>query len=61
MIGLIREGEHNSCGNFPWARHLFGSFLNDRKKTMITNEMAIRTWCENKTRPHLGLFLHIRS
>jgi hypothetical protein len=44
-VGSIREGEHNSCDNFPWARHLFGSFLDDRKKTMMTNEMAIRTRC----------------
>ncbi len=42
-----QRGRHNSCDNFPWAGHffLFGSFLDDRKKTMMTNEMAIRTRC----------------
>jgi hypothetical protein len=40
-----RGRDHISCDNFLWARHHFGSFLNDRKKTMMTNEMAIRTRC----------------
>ncbi len=49
---------HDNQQKANGARQLFGSFLN-RKKTWMTNEMAIRTRA-NKTRPHLGLFLHIR-
>ena len=34
---------HDNQQKANGARHLFGSFLNDRKKTWMLNEMAIRT------------------
>jgi hypothetical protein len=33
--------QHNNLQKANGVRHLFGSFLNDRKKTWMTNEMAI--------------------
>jgi hypothetical protein len=36
---------HDNQQKANGVRNLFGSFLNDRKKTWMTNEMAIRTRC----------------
>jgi len=43
--GEVMSTTHDNQQKANGARHLFGSFLNDRKKTWMTNEMAIRTQC----------------
>ena len=61
-VGSIgdRGRDHNSCDNFPWARHFSCSLQNDRKMPSWRLRWPSGP-SANKTRPHLGLFLHIRS
>ncbi len=39
----ISSTTHDKQKNATWARHFLCSFLYDRKKTWMTNEMAVRT------------------